>query len=225
MNRRYIGYGAGIFITLSVTAPASQAVERVSRLMNFVDFYVGGSTPVGERDGLPDVEFSDFVANAELNSDKVYENTFHMGVTYGQLRSHFLWSIGLHYTDHRPFDLIELSPDTSLVLNFNPTYRQLDINFGLNAYLLDIMKSGFSPYAGLAVRGGIMRIDDDVNEADYTANLGMSVNFGADLKLWSAADARSFVTLSSVNSYDFYGSSDRPNYLNIGGAIKYYFSP
>lgn len=205
---------------------STYAVTKSSRLINFVDFYVGSSSPVGVRDGLPDYEFLINNRSVEVNSEDIYDNSFHVGMSLGQLRSkHVLWSLGLHYIDHKVNDLIPLTPDTGLQLLYNPTYRQLDIDFNFNLYLLDLSKSGFAPYAGMGFHAGILRIEDDINQSDYSANLGVGVNFGADIKIWNAADARSFVTLSSVNSYDIYGSSDRPKYLHIGGAIKYYFSP
>lgn len=226
MTIRSLALGLVTISVVLLTANNSFAVSKVSRSMNFVDFFVGSSMPTGVRDGLPDYEFQVSPGSLEVNSDDIYNNTFHMGLSLGSLMSsHFLWSIGLRYIDHKVVDTIPLSDSVGLELLYNPTYRQLDIDFNFNIYVLDLMKSGFSPYTGLGVHGGILRIDDDVNEADYSANLGLSLNFGADLKIWSAADTRTFVTLSSVNSYDFYGSSDRPKYLNVGGAIKYYFSP
>ena len=61
----------------------------------------------------------------------------------------------------------------------------------------------------------------DENELKFT----VSVNFGADIKVWTAPSGRSYVALSSVNSWDLLASGQRPRYLNIGGAIKYYFRP
>lgn len=224
-NRSYMSLLTITAISLLLVSSAFP-VTKTSRIMNFIDFYAGGSTPVGERDGLPDYEFLNGAQSVEVKSEDIYDNTFHLGMTYGQLRySHFLWSIGWHYTDHKVVDTIPLSDSVGLELLYDPTYRQVDIDFNFNFYLMDLMKSSFSPYTGLGIHGGILKIDDDVNSADYSANLGLSWNFGADLKIWSSADARSFVTLSSVNSYDFYGSNDRPEYLNIGGAVKYYFRP
>ncbi len=226
MRLRYSLFVLISALTLIFTSQEALAVSKVARSINFIDFFAGGSMPVGQRDGLPDYEFLINNRSVEVNSDDIYGNTFNLGLSYGQLKgSHFLWSVGFHYTDHKAFDLIPLSPDTTLQLLYNPTYRQLDVAFNFNFYLTDLQKSSFSPYTGLGIRGGILRIDDDVNESDYSANLGTSWNFGADLKIWSATDDRTFVTLASVNSYDFYGSSDRPKYLNIGGAIKYYFRP
>ena len=218
-----------VLILLLVFFDSSQkafAVSKVARSINFIDFFVGSSMPVGTRDGLPD---QDFLINSRLvdvNSDNIYHNTFNLGISYGQLRgNHFLWSAGFRYINHKILDTIVLSSDSGLISDFNPKYRQFDVDFNFNYYLADISKASFSPYGGFGVHGGILTISDDINRNDYTANLGFSLNFGADLKIWNAADAGSFVTLSSVNSYDFYGSSDRAKYINIGGAVKYYFRP
>lgn len=202
------------------------AVSKVARSINFIDFFAGGSLPTGMRDGLPDYEFLINNRSVEVKSDDIYANTFNLGITYGQLRgSHFLWSAGFRYTNHKVFDAIPLPYDSALVISYNPSYRQFDIDFNINYYLTDIAKTSFSPYGGLGIHAGLLAIADDINATDYSANLGLSLNFGADLKIWNSADALSFLTLSSVNSYDFYGSNDRPKYLTIGGAVKYYFRP
>ncbi len=226
MRMRYSRCAFIFSLVLLSTIQETFAVSKVARSINFVDFFVGSSRPVGNRDGLPDFDFLINNRSVKVNSDDIYDNTFNLGFSYGQLRgSHLLWSAGFRYTDHKVVDTIPLTDTFGLELLYNPTYRQFDIDFNFNYYLTDLAKASLSPYGGLGVRAGILTISDDVNTNDYSANLGLSLNFGADLKIWNAADTRSFVTLSSVNSYDFYGSSDRPKYLNVGGAIKYYFGP
>ena len=61
------------------------------------------------------------------------------------------------------------------------------------------------------------------NENDLT--LAASLNFGAEVKLHTAASGRSFVALASMNNWNFYAANDRPKYLHIGGGLKYYFRP
>ena len=226
MRFRYAQLVLVLSIVLFSTTQEIYAVSKVARSVNFIDFFAGGSLPVGTRDGLPD---QDFLINSRLvdvNSDNVYHNTFNLGFSYGQLRgNHFLWSAGFRYTEHKILDTILLSADSGLISDYNPGYRQYDIDFNFNYYLTNISKSSFSPYGGLGVYGGILTISDDINRNDYTANMGFRLNFGADIKVWRDADDGAFVTLSSVNSYEFYGSSDRAKYINIGGAIKYYFRP
>ncbi len=213
-------------LILISTASDAIAVSKVARSFNFVDFFAGSSRPVGNRDGLPDFDFVNNSRMVKVNSEDIYGNTFHLGITYGQLRgSHFLWSAGIRYTDHKVFDSIPLTSNSALMLLYNPSYRQYDIDFNINCFPLDLTKSSFSPYSGLGAHAGVLAISDEVNTTDYSANLGLSLNFGADLKIWKSVDERAFVTLSSVNSYDLIGSSDRPKYLNIGGAVKYYFRP
>lgn len=226
MRLRYFPVVLISTLILMITSQDAFAVSKVARSINFVDFFAGGSMPVGSRDGLPDYEFLINNRSVEVNSDDIYGNTFNLGISYGQLRgSHFLWSAGFRYTEHKVFDVIPLPYDSAVVIDYNPSYRQFDIDFNLNFYLADINKNSFSPFTGLGIHGGLLAISDDINATDYSANLGLSLNFGADLKIWNSGDNRTFVTLASVNNYNFYGSNDRPKYLNIGGAIKYYLRP
>ncbi len=212
-------------ILISMASDA-MAVSKVARSFNFVDFFAGSSMPVGNRHGLPDYDFLINNRPVKVNSEDIYGNTFHLGITYGQFRgNNLLWSAGFRYTKNDVFDTIPLTNTIISVDTFNTSYNQFDIDFNLNYLLTDIAKSSFSPYGGIGFQAGIISISQDGYSTDYSANLGLSLNFGADLKIWNAVDNLSFVTLSSVNSYDLLGSSDRPKYLNIGGAIKYYFRP
>ncbi len=226
MGLRYPLFVFILALVLFSTNRETFAVSKIARSINFVDFFAGSSMPVGTRHGLPDYDFVIGNRKAEVNSADIYGNTFHLGITYGQFRgNHFLWSAGFRFTDHKVFDTIPLPDNSAVVVSYDPSYRQYDIDFNANFFFLDLTKTSFSPYGGLGIRAGVLSISDDINTTDYSANVGLSLNFGADIKIWDASDARSFVTLSSVNSYDLLGSSDRPKYLNIGGAVKYYFSP
>jgi len=224
-NRYYVSLLIAFLILISPSHDVF-AVSKVARSLNVLEFFGGGSIPTGTRDGLPDYEFIINNRSQDVDAKDIYNNSFHFGIDYGQLRSaHWLVSLGFRYTKHNVKDTIPLFQDTVVIVGGNPSYNQFDLDFNLNYFLTDLTKTSFSPYAGLGIEGGILAISDDINETDYTANIGLRLNFGADLRIWDSEDGRSLVALSSVNSYDFYGSNDRPKYLNVGGAIKYYFSP
>jgi hypothetical protein len=55
--------------------------------------------------------------------------------------------------------------------------------------------------------------------------LAAHVNFGIDYKIWGNRRSGSFVTVSSVNSYEFWSSDYRPAYGNFFLGLKYFLKP
>ena len=218
-----------IFIILAVALALLpienvNAITRTTRTFNFVEFYAGSSMPQGTYTGLPDFDFIINGSLVDVDAEDVYDNSFHLGFGYGRLRgSHLLYSLGFKYTKHDVLDSIPLTPTAYAVSPF--TYNQYDLDFDLNYMLTDISKSSFSPYVGAGVQAGLLTISSDGFETESEATLSLSINFGGDMKIWSAGDGRSFITLSSANSYDFYGSNQKPKYLNLGFGFRYFFRP
>ena len=202
------------------------AITRAARTVNFVEFYGGSSMPTGTYTGLPDYDFIINGSLVDVDAEDVYDNSFHFGLGYGQLRgSHLLFSLGFRYTKHDVEKIIPISADTVVLVDSSTNYNQFDLDFNLNYMITDITKSPFAPYVGVGVQAGILSISSSGFRTDNEAMLSLSLNFGGDIKIWSAADGLSLLTLSSINRYDFYGSNQKPRYLNLGAGLKYYFRP
>ena len=228
---------AGTLALLSVENVS--AITRTTRTLNFVEFYAGSSMPQGTYTGLPDFNFIINNRLVDVDAEDVYDNTFHLGLGYGQLRgSHLLFSLGFKYTKHDvkdtilifiydgPLDTIPpIQGDTIVTVDSSTNYNQFDLEFNLNYMITDITKSPFAPYVGIGVQAGLLSISGGGFQSQNEVMLGLRLNFGADFKIWSAKDGTSLLTLSSLNSYDFYGSNQKPKYLNLGFGFRYYFRP
>jgi len=215
---------AGALVLLSVANVS--AITRTTRTLNFVEFYAGSSMPQGTYTGLPDFNFIINNRLVDVDAEDVYDNTFHLGLGYGQLRgSHLLFSLGFKYTKHDVKNIIPISIDTVVLVDSSTNYNQFDLEFNLNYMITDITKSPFAPYVGVGVQAGLLSISGGGFQSQNEVMLGLRLNFGGDLKIWSAKDGTSLLTLSSLNSYDFYGSNQKPKYLNLGVGFRYYFRP
>ncbi|MCH8027358.1 MAG: hypothetical protein IID63_04465 [candidate division Zixibacteria bacterium] len=202
------------------------AITRTTRTLNFVEFYAGSSMPQGTYTGLPDYDFIINGSLVDVDAKDVYDNSYHFGLSYGQLRgSHLLFSLGFKYTKHDVKNIIPISIDTVVLVDSSTNYNQFDLDFNLNYMITDITKSPFAPYVGIGVQAGLLSISGGGFQSQNEVMLGLRLNFGGDLKIWSAKDGTSLLTLSSINSYDFYGSNQKPKYLNLGVGLRYYFRP
>ena len=113
------------------------------------------------------------------------------------------------------------------VLSINPTpnFNQYDLEFNVNFHLTPVSRSVLSPYVGMGFRGGLTAMTAEGVESENEANVALAGNFGLEVKLWESAKKRSFVSVASINSYEFVVSGDRPRHFNFGFGLKYYFRP
>ncbi len=222
----------------------SQAgIARVAKRINVISFYAGSSAISGKYDGLGADKWNQIfetnLASPDVDGGDLYKSCFHLGFDYGQLRGgKLLYSFGFRYTKVKFQDSTTVPFDDpgflyiirSLEDDFN--VHLYDLGLDVNYFLFDLNLQRWSPYFGLGGKVGFMTFDAEgrslegyeySTESQIKSTIG--VNFGADIKVWSAPKGRSFVTLSSVNSWDLFASGNRPKYLNVGGAIKYYFKP
>ena len=206
-------------LILGGAVSADAAIRRIPASYNMLNFYGGYSTPHGEYGEVGLVQFVDnFDRPIEIDADEAFDGTFHFGFDYGTLRAkRFLVLIGFRYTEHAVQQwILDVPP-----VDFN--YRQYDLEFNANYYLVDLTTQMASPYIGAGFQAGMTSTEPDGYDSETDIKVALSLNFGADLKIFQAPNNRSFVTLASMNNYNLVGSDDRPNYLNIGGAIRYWF--
>jgi hypothetical protein len=207
-----------VFFGFSVIADA--ALVRVPKRYNYLTFFGGYSSPIGEYDGVGDLDFSRFGTDVSVDGSDAYDATYHFGFNYGQLRNnHIAFGIGFRYTDV-PHSIHELEVD--IVLIEDVIIRQYDLDLDLNYFPLDLTKEVFSPYVGVGINAGITHLGGDRLESRYYTDIAASVNGGMEFVVGRFTNG--FVTLASINSYTFWNSQNRPKYINIGGGLKYYFS-
>lgn len=239
-------YSLIILSILLISVPKTEAaIQKVAKKYNFISVYGGYSNPYGQYDGLT---WEKFLGYKNIDADEIYDNSFHFGVKYGSvIKGHYSIDLGFRYTKHAVKDTVYLArdvydPSDGFVYDYFNDYTSLDQRIGqfdfeldLNYLFMDLDKSLFTPYVGIGGKMGITNTHfnglfydeaEDTyyefeNENDFTFNINL--NFGAEFKIWQAQYNRSFVTLASINSLDLLSNDDKPRYLNIGGALKYYF--
>jgi hypothetical protein len=187
-----------------------------------VDFFATYSIPHGQYGKMGEVRFVDrFGRPTKLDAGEWLDETYSLGFDYGTLyRARWLLAFGFRFTDHKVMDVF------STIRSRDITYRQYDLELNLNFMFNDISRAFLSPYIGMGAQAGftsfaIKRAANNVSDLKFA----LSFNFGVDFKIWGAPRNRSFVTLSSMNNFNFVGTDDRPKYLNIGFGVKYYFRP
>lgn len=203
-----------------LVSPVDGGIIRVAKRYSVIDFYGGTSSPVGSYDNIAGIIY--FVDGRgrpfEVDGDKIYDPTYQLGFSFGQLRnSNMLMKIGFRYTN------VEVAGNDPLFSFVKLRQYDLDINF--NYLLMNIIEHSFVPYVGVGFRAGFTNAEAAGYRSEARINTVLAANFGAELKLWEGAKKQSFITIASVNSYDLFASGNRPKYLNIGGALKYYFRP
>jgi len=223
MLRRFCFVGLVGVVFLWAVVP-TEAVTRVAKKLNFLEIGAGYASPVGKYDN-----FNSFNFMNEANADRVFDPSFSIGVSIGQLRNRWLVSLGAVYTKVNQLDtfvvgdyLYYFGPEGGLVV---PDFHQFDLRLNVNYQFTDLTSMNFAPYAGIGLAAGMISMTASGYASEYDINSLLSANFGVEFKLWSSADKRKFITLASVNSYDLLSSGYRPRNLNIGGAIKVYARP
>jgi len=215
-----------------VLAMAGQilALERVPAKFSYLEVRFSYAMPLGAYDGLPGFDF-DFGEDGliEFDADRVYDDGFGFGLTYGQLfGANWRTSAGFDYANNKIKNpIIQQSGIYEYRIGFTDdlTYQQYDLAVHTSYSPLGLVQSTWSPYFGLGGAIGMASATASGYESDYEFNLAFSLDFGLDAKLWTAPDDRSFLTLASINSWNFAASGDRVKHLQIGGGLRYFFKP
>lgn len=234
-----------VLLVCVVAGTTSAGLMKVPKRYNFVGLLGGYAQPIGKYDGL--LGFVDFENQAgkpvDIDGDRLYDPTYHFGLNYGQIRNnHIAFSIGFRFThidqvslenvtvedlepDMEPGDALTLSGYQMFFESKKPSVNLYDLDFDINYLFSNITEFPVAPYAGLGVTGGLTAATAKGYDSESRVEVLARVNFGLEFKFWQSPSKRSFLTLASVNSYDFVASGDRPRHLYLGGALKYYFRP
>ncbi|MEK7774716.1 MAG: hypothetical protein AAB305_02380 [Candidatus Zixiibacteriota bacterium] len=214
-----------VFLVSLLSETSTAGIERTAKRWYMIDIYGGTSMAHGEYEGLagdPILQDTNFVAQ----EDSLYEDAFHLGISYAVLRSNFLMGVGFRFTDIKYKDTIYGGEvDVILFPSLNANMTQWDFDIYLHYYPVDLSKQSISPYFGFGIQPGLTSITARGHKSTNVATFALSLDFGGDVKIFSGEGGRSFVTLASVNSYQFVGTNDRPKYLNVGMGLKYFFRP
>ncbi len=196
------------------TIHSEAAIKRVASRYNMLNFYGGYAIPHGEYDESGLVFF---IPN-KIDGDSLYDASLYLGVDYGTIYDHhILYLIGFRFTEHNVKDWIFDE------IGFEYNLRQYDIELNANYLFLDLVESPWSPYVGAGVQGGFTTYSVRGFDNDSKLKVAFSLNFGFDLKLMQTSKNKSFVTLASMNNYNLLGTDNRPQYLNLGVGLRYYF--
>ncbi|MCH7946305.1 MAG: hypothetical protein IIC66_00740 [candidate division Zixibacteria bacterium] len=211
---------AGALALLSVENVS--AITRTARKLNMVEFFGGINTPHGEYDGLVNGPFLDDTNSPiSLDANQWLDNSFFLGLSYGALYGgNSLFQIGIRYSDY--------NVDRSVIIiegGIDYSYYQLDLDVGYKYLLTSLNNSTFSPHIGASASAGFTTLNPKGFQSESELNIGFSLEFGGDLKIWSSADNSNFLTLASANNYNLLSSNSRIKNLNLGLGIRYYFRP
>ncbi len=213
-----------VFLLVVALSVQSEAVTRVARSFNVIDFYAGSGSGMGTYNGLPGVSFNLDGRLIDVDAADVYGTPLFLSLGYGQVQGgHFMLSVRFQFASHDLKDSFPISPSVLLIPPPGVKLRQYDLTLDLDYQLNDLHESVWAPFGGVGLQAGFTTKSLKGYQSENQLSLALSLNLGAEVKLYTSPSKRSFVTLASVNSWDFLATGDRPRYLNFGGALKYYF--
>jgi hypothetical protein len=210
--------------------PRISSSEFLARRHQLGVFELTGAlgSPTGLIDHLGNIQFRNPYRRMAFNSSDVYSHSFMLGANIGTVRmGHWHNSVGFQYSRLRVRDTIRY-PRNDSTLTFNdtdfpkPNFNQYEIRLNSNWQFYDLEHIGWTPYVGLGFGVGIISQSLVGYESHTELNMGMALNFGAEVKIWQDPNGSNMVTLASANSWEFAGSGYRPKFLTLGVALKVY---
>lgn len=228
MSKKLIILLVAACLVAGMAADSSAAIAKIARRLSVFSMSGGYAHPLGSYGAIYDTPFINSQnLPVSVDAGDVYDPSFYLGFNYGQLRNnHIFFGLGFRWTHINVEDTIWVDPITIYTFEpLKPNFNQYDIDFDLNWFFNDPSQELVNPYLGLGFHAGVTSVSAAGFESDNEITLALGVNFGVDLTVWRAAGGRSLLTLSSVNDWVFTASGERPKYLNLGAAVKYYFRP
>jgi len=220
---------ATLALVLGASAP-SFAIQRVAARFGVLEVRFGYAMPQGQYDGLPGLDFIfDESELVEFDADRVYKDGFALGLSYGQmLGGNWRVSVAFDYSRNEIRNPILQQIglyEYSIAFPHRLTAHQYDLTLRGAYAFTDLSQTVWSPFVGVGLSTGLSSNTSPGYTTESEFDFGMCLDFGLDVKIWQAADNRSFVALSSINSWNFLSTGERVSHLQIGGGIKYFFKP
>jgi len=219
-----------VIVVLMVSATNIFAITRVAARYNVMEFNVSSAQPQGSYNrigvGAQGIKFDGGLGQSfDIDADDLYKNSTSFGINYGRLiNDNVLFNVGFSFINAKHKEVFE---DPAFIYTYPEFFklRMFNFDFNWNYYFMPPVQQTLAPYAGVGIQTGLLSVSvtDFASESDFI--LATSINFGADLKVWKSSDEMGFLTISSVNSYQFYASENRPKYLTIGASLKYFMRP
>lgn len=215
-----------MIIMLLLLAGSAEGVSRVAKRLNVIKSYGAYTSLIGNYSALLSIEFNDAAGPVNVDASNIFDPSSSFGFAFGQIRNeHVQVMVGFRYTNLNVEDTILVSPSLALILVGNPSFRQYDLSFDFNYLFSSVDQSMLVPYVGAGLRSGLTALTARGYQSEYDANIALSLNFGADLRIWKAEGGRSLLTVASANSIDYWGSGNRPRQMTFGLGLNYYFRP
>ncbi len=223
MKTKLVCVIALVAMVVGAVSISDAAIRRVPARFNLLNFYGGYTNPFGQYDALGPVPITDDMGRQiKVDADQLFDGSYYFGLDYGSIvNRYFQIMVGFRFTNNKVQDYVHQQAVEQWGTDF--TYRTYDVNFEMNFYPIDLSQNVFSPYAGAGMQAGLVVYKEEGYDADSKMKISGNLNFGGDLKIYQAPNKRSFVTLASTNSYNFAATENRPKYLYIGGALRYWF--
>ena len=227
---------------LNLAPDTSAEIHRVARKINYLQIKGGFTLPIGTVSGYQGDSWSDIFGldetSPDIGADSVYKNTWSAGFDYGFLRwDHAAFSFGFEYTHTPVRDSVVIEFDTLIgIVNFNTVDVKVnlyDININADYYPFSPFTSRFLPYVGAGLSGGLLVFSGKGKDPETGVEFGSTgevvlaahANVGIDVKIWGDRRTGSFITVSRVNSYEFWASDYRPAHAHFNLGFKYFLKP
>ena len=210
--------------------PGAAATTPVPERLGVFEVYGAFSSPTGSIDHLGDIKFPTFYRPLSLSAKDVYSQSITLGVSLGTLRmGHWYNSVGFEYSHLRVKDTIYFPRGgEAIVFNYpdypKPHFNQYEVRLNSNYQFYDVGAVGWTPYVGLGLGVGLISETFEGYRTQTELNVGLAMNFGAEVVIWQAPGRGNMVTLASANRWEFAGSGYRPKFLSLGVALKVYSS-
>lgn len=215
---------------LPIYAPRSsnRSLVPMQNQLGVFEFYGALSSPTGSIDHLGNIVFRNAYRPINFSASDVYKPSLTLGLTIGTMRmGHWHNSVGFQYSRLRVKDTIFYPRgDSTIVFNDSdfpkPNFNQYEARFNSNWQFYDLQKLGWSPYVGLGLGVGLISQALEGYDSHTELNIGLAMNFGAEVRIWQDPYGSNMVTLASSNSWEFAGSGYRPKSLTFGVGLKIY---